>query len=231
MANILDYVFPKRCVLCKKQGSYLCENCLINLSFDAKPLCLICNKSSFNNLTHPVCKSRYAIDGCFSALVYNKTAQKLIYSFKYKQYLTDIKIVLVDLFYESIIQNENFNRLLADGEWLMVPIPLSNAKLRKRGYNQSEILAKGLGKKFNMPVISLLTRTRDTKTQVGLSNIKRAENIKGVFEIVNGKSSMVNSNILLIDDVVTTGSTLKEAASVLKRNGAKRVVGLTLARD
>lgn len=231
MANLLDFLFPKRCVNCKKQGSYLCDNCFIYLSFDVKSLCLICNKASYNGLTHPVCKSRSAIDGCFSALPYNKTAQKLIYNFKYKPYLTDLKTVLADLFYDSLIQNENFIKLMASGRWLMVPIPLSNSKLKKRGYNQSEILAKELSKKFNIPVQNALERTRNTKTQVGLSNLQRKENVKRVFEIINRKSSIVNQNIFLVDDIVTTGSTLKEAAKILKKAGAKRVIGLTLARD
>lgn len=236
--EFLDFLFPKRCVNCKKQGSYLCENCFIFLSFDVKNLCLVCDKASYNGLTHPVCKSRYAIDGCFSALTYNKLTQKLIYNFKYKPYLKDLTTVLTDFFYESIIQNENFVKLVAGGGWLVVPIPLSSPKFKKRGYNQSEILAKTLAKKFNLPagrqafqVQNILIRVRDTKTQVGLSNVKRAENVKGVFEIFNHQSSIVNQNAFLVDDVVTTGSTLKEAAKMLKRNGAKRVIGLTLARD
>lgn len=229
--GILDYVFPKKCLSCKKLGSYLCENCFSYLSFDAKSLCLVCNKPTFNGLTHPYCRKKYAIDGCFSVLPYNKTAQKLIYNFKYKPYLTDLKSVLIDLFYESLIQNEDFNRELKRGEWIFAPIPLYSAKFRKRGYNQAEILAKELAEKFNFNTKNILKRTRDTKTQVGLSNIERKLNIKGAFEIINHKSSIKNQNIFLVDDVVTTGSTLSEASNVLKRNGAKRVIGLTLARD
>lgn len=229
--NLVDFIFPKRCVSCKKIGSYLCENCFAFLSFDVKNLCLICDKPTFNNLTHPKCNRKLSIDGCFSALNYSKTTQKLIYNFKYKPYLKDLTTVLVDLFYESIIQNENFVKLMVDGKWIMVSIPLSGQKFKKRGYNQAEILAKELSKKFNLPFANILQRTRDTKTQVGMTNIQRKENIKGAFEMVNGKSSIVNKNVFLIDDVVTTGSTLKEAASILKRNGVKRAIGLTLARD
>ena len=97
--SLLDFVFPKRCVACKKQGSYLCDRCFTFLTLDAKNLCLVCNRPTYNNLTHPVCKKRYSINGCFSALSYNKTVQKLIFSFKYKPYLTDIKTTLVDLSY------------------------------------------------------------------------------------------------------------------------------------
>jgi ComF family protein len=240
-----DYIFPKKCVVCRKPGSYLCENCFSYLSFEPKSLCLPCNQPSFNNLTHPRCKRKYAIDGCFSALSYNKTVQKLIYNFKYKPYLTDLKTVLADLFHESIIQNEQFMKLIVDGSCLMVPIPLSSSRFRKRGYNQAEILAKELSKKFNFPVQNLLSRTKETKTQVGMTNLQRKLNVKDVFEIINPPSASSgngsrssgskrfrkNCSIFLVDDVVTTGSTLSEAAKILKKAGAKKVFGLTLARD
>jgi ComF family protein len=169
--------------------------------------------------------------------------QKLIYNFKYKPYLTDLKNVLADLFYESIIQNEQFQSQIKTEKWVFVPIPLSSVKLRKRGYNQAEILAKELSKKFNFPVQDLLERAKETKTQVGLSNLQRKLNVKDVFKIINhlpsvqaqalqaGKSIIKNQNIFLVDDVVTTGSTLLEVAKILKRAGAQLVFGLTLARD
>ena len=233
--GFFDLIFPKRCVICKKHGSYLCENCFIKLSFDAKSLCLVCNKPSFNNLTHPVCINKYSIDGCFSALSYNKTAQKLIHSFKYKPYLTDLKDVLGDLFYESIVQNENFIKLIENSEWLMVSVPLSGSKLRKRGYNQAEVLAKELSEKLNLPFKNILKRTINTDSQVGKSNLDRRFNVRSAFELnssfIINHLSLKNACIFLVDDVVTTGSTLKEAAKVFKKEGVKKVIGLTLARD
>lgn len=227
--GLIDLIFPKKCVVCKKSGSYLCENCFAFLSFDPKSLCLLCNNPTFNNLTHPKCKRKYAIDGCFSALSYNKTTQKLIYNFKYKPYLTDLKNVLADLFYESIIQNEQFQSQIKKREWVLVPIPLSTVKLRRRGYNQAEILAKELSIRFKFPVQNILERSKETKTQVGLSNLQRKLNIKEAFRLKSQNSKVVN--IFLVDDVVTTGSTLSEASKVLKKAGAQGVFGLTLARD
>jgi competence protein ComFC len=227
-----DLIFPKKCVVCKKHGSYLCEQCFAFLSFDAKSLCLACNNPAFNNLTHPRCKRKYTIDGCFSALAYNKTVQKLIFNFKYKPYLTDLKTVLSDLFYESIIQNEQFQQQIKKGEWILVPIPLSSPKLRRRGYNQAEILTKELAKKFNLSAQDLLTRVKETKTQVGLTNLQRKLNVKDAFLLKPHAVFVVkHKNVLLIDDVVTTGSTLLEAAKVLKKGHVDKVFGLTLARD
>jgi len=229
--GLLDFIFPKRCVGCKKRGAYLCDKCFSYLSFDVKSLCLVCNRPSVNGLTHPGCSGKYTVDGCFSALPYNKTAKKLIFSFKYKPYLTDLSKVLSDLFYEGLIQNEGFNRELQNSNsWFFVPIPLYSSKLKKRGYNQAEILAKELGKRFNLKTQNLLKRVKNTKTQVGLKVEERKTNIKGAFSIIHN-SKFIIQNVMLVDDVVTTGSTLLECANVLKRNGAKRVIGLTLARD
>ena len=113
---------------------------------------------------------------------------------------------------------------------MMIPIPLSKAKLRKRGYNQSKILANELAKKFNIPFADVLQRNRDTKTQAGLSRIEKRLNVRNVFEITNHKF-LIKQNVFLVDDVVITGATLSQAAKVLKENGAKRVIGLTLVRD
>ena len=228
--NLLDFIFPKRCVCCRKHGYYICEKCFAYLSFDTKPLCLFCDKPSFNSLTHPVCRKKFTIDGCFSAVSYNKTAKKLIYSFKYKPYLSDLKNLLLELFYESIIQKEMFMKLMGEGSWLIVPIPLSDSKLRKRGYNQAEILAFELSKRLNIPRKNLLKRVKDTKSQFKLTKKEREKNIKGAFSC-NQKSVIRNQNVFLIDDVVTSGATLMEASNILKRNGAKRVIGLTFARD
>jgi ComF family protein len=136
------------------------------------------------------------------------------------------------LFYESIIQNEQFQSQIKEGQgWVFVPVPLSDTKLRKRGYNQAEILAQELSRKFNFPVQNLLKRKKETKTQVGLTNLQRKLNIKEAFEIKIQNSKLKNQRFFLVDDVATTGSTLLEAAKVLKKTGAKKVFGLTLARD
>lgn len=236
MINVLDFLFPKRCVQCKKLGDYLCPDCFAFLSFDTKNICLVCRRGSGDSLTHPYCRGRYRIDGCFSAIPYNKTAKKLIYNFKYKPFLSSLNKFMGDLLYEALSQNESFNRVLKSSHnWLFVPIPLHSSKLRVRGYNQAEILAKELEKKFNIENFELLKRMRDTKSQYGLKLPERKKNIKGAFDI-NSKFKVQNSklkgmSIILVDDIVTTGSTLLEAANILKRNGVKKVYAITLARD
>ncbi len=144
--------------------------------------------------------------------------------------MSDLKNLLSELFYESIIQKELFMNLIKDGNWIIASIPLSDSKLRKRGYNQAEILAFELSKRLNIPRKNLLKRVKDTKSQFKLTKKEREKNIKGAFKLIHN-SEFIIQNVLLVDDVVTSGATLLEASNILKRNGAKRVIGLTFARD
>ncbi len=228
--NLLDFLFPKQCVQCRRFGSYLCANCFSYLSFHVSSLCLVCDRPSLDDKTHPSCRSLYAIDGACASIAYNGIAKKLIFQFKYKPYLSHLTEVLGDLFYEGIIQKPLFDTARLNTS-LLVPIPLYKTKLQKRGYNQAELLAKDFGKRVTLPVIDLLDRTKNTPTQVGLSKMERKENIKGAFAIKpKYKASIKQASILLVDDVLTTGSTMLEAANILKRAGAKRVWGITLAQ-
>lgn len=193
-------------------------------------ICVVCNRQAMGGLTHPVCKTRFTIDGVFPSLVYKGVVKKLIYTFKYPPYLTDMQSQLVDLFYEGIIQKEQFYRLLTT-ESVFIPIPLHKKKLRKRGYNQAELLAKGLSKKLDASVVNCLERVKETKTQVGLSKEMRAENIKNAFALKPAFLEQVSGlqQVFLVDDVATSGATLLEAAKVLKKAGVKAVWGVTLA--
>jgi competence protein ComFC len=224
-------IFPKKCVACKKIGSFLCDNCFSYLSFENRSICLVCQKPSFDGLTHPRCEKPFSIDGSFSVIPYNKTAQKLIYSFKYNPYLFTLNKILGDLFYEGLIQNEYFMQLIGKYKLVLIPIPLHSSRLRKRGYNQARILADQLGKRFNLEVADVLERARNTKAQFGLDKKQRKENIVGAFILKSSIKNLKSKNIFIVDDLVTTGSTLTEAAKVLKRAGAKKAFGLTLARD
>lgn len=229
--GLLDFFFPKYCVSCKKFGSYLCVNCFSYISFEDSYLCLVCNRASFDGLTHPGCKTRYTIDGAFSSISYKGVVKKLLYAFKYKPYLSDLNHILGDLFYEGIIQHEQFQKALELGP-VLVPIPLHSSRLKQRGYNHAELLAKGLSQRLNLPVQNILKRTRKTQSQYGLKKKERIKNLAGAFAVQSDKQKEIRDKyIFLVDDILTTGSTLLETAKVLKKSGAEKVFGITLARD
>lgn len=228
--SVFDFLFPKRCVQCKKLGSYLCPNCFSTITFTDMMVCTVCQCQAMGGLTHPVCRTRYSIDGVFPSLVYKGVVKKLVYVFKYPPYLTDLNSQLVDLFYEGIIQKETFFPILKEPA-IFTSIPLHQSKFRKRGYNQSTILAEGLAKRFGLPFFELLKREKNTKTQVGLSKENRKANIDHAFALRYDVSDLTKTyrHIFLVDDVVTSGATLREAAKVLKKAGFDNVWGLTLA--
>lgn len=230
--GLLDIFFPKHCIGCRRSGEYLCTNCFAKISFDAHSICTVCNRPSIDGKTHPICKTRYSLDGTFCAVSYKNIIRKLIYQLKYQPYLTDLLPLLGELSYESFIQNEVFIQLLKK-QPILVPVPLTSKKLRKRGYNQAELLAKELGKRFGLTVQLLLKRVKETKPQYGLKREERIDNMKEAFVLSN--QVLVTDDkvrtIILVDDVLTTGSTMSEAAQILKKSGAKEVWGLAFAKD
>jgi competence protein ComFC len=156
-------------------------------------------------------------------------AKKIVYKLKYKPYVSDLVPLLSDLLFEGIIQNPSFMSVLPSITAISA-IPLHSLKLRARGYNQAELLAKELGKKLHLPYQELLIRTKQTPSQVGLKKEDRKTNIIGAF-LSRSNQKDTGCNILLVDDVLTTGATVSEAAKVLKKSGVKSVYGVTLARD
>lgn len=208
----LDIFFPKSCLFCQKEGSYLCEDCL--------PL--------FNVLDfHQKFKGKY-IDGLYFAVGYeNRFFQKAIRLFKYPPLIKELAKDLANLIlYHFSLLEEKFDF----SGFLVIPVPLSKKKLRWRGFNQSEEIAKRVADFFHLSLISdCLIKTRETKDQVFLSEKERKENVKGVFA-VKEKEKIKEKNIILVDDVFTTGATMEECARLLKENGAKKVIGIVLAR-
>jgi ComF family protein len=123
---------------------------------------------------------------------------------------------------------------LLEGEVLVVPVPLHSRKLRQRGFNQSELIARaavklqGTGSRFQLSATAL-ERRRETKSQIGLSRHQRRENIRGAFVAAN-PDQLAGRNILVVDDVFTTGTTVSECARILRRAGASKVYVATVAR-
>lgn len=124
-------------------------------------------------------------------------------------------------------------RPASDGPSVLIPIPLAPKRLRERGYNQSEVLARGLARQWRIPVlVDVLVRTRETPSQTALTPDTRLANVAGAFAVANVQCSTINdhSTLIIVDDVFTTGATLAEAARALEQAGARRMRGVTFAR-
>ena len=96
--GFLDFIFPKTCIGCGKWGDYICTFCFPEISFDVERMCLICNRAAIDGITHPSCRGKYVIDGSIASIAYKRLAKRLIYAFKYKQYLSDLQQKLNDFF-------------------------------------------------------------------------------------------------------------------------------------
>ena len=113
---------------------------------------------------------------------------------------------------------------------LVSSIPLGIRRRRKRGYDQAQLLAKGLAQELNLPYREILVRRRETKAQSRLSREERLRNVQGCFSLLSPPVALQGKRILMVDDVLTTGATMTESSRVLLAGGAMKVFGLTLAR-
>lgn len=222
MNFVLDFIFPKKCVSCGKFGDYICAACFSKIEFIKHPVCPVCERQAIGGRTHPGCRKRFGLDGLVVACKYRGSVRKAIQKIKYR-FAADIHKILVSLIADSIWQ------FSLPKDIVLVPIPLYRLRKNWRGFNQAELLASDLARRFGENLLpDLLVRIVDTKTQVGLSKDERKENIKGAFCV---SKKLIGENIVLVDDVFTTGSTMMEAAKVLKRAGAGEVWAMAVALD
>jgi len=223
LKSIWDIIFPKRCINCKKEGSFLCEDCLSLIPINPFEYCL-CEKLEKRNKCEN-CKNRY-LDKILSATDFNnKIIREAIHKFKYS-FIEELSIPL-----SFIILNHLQNiDCQIDNSFVVIPVPMHDKKKRRRGFNQSEEIAKLISEATSLPFSTTLVKTKETKPQMELNKAERIENIKNCFAIKN-KKEIENKTIILLDDVYTTGTTMEQCAKVLKENGAKEVWGLTIARE
>lgn len=222
--SFLDLLFPKRCVGCRKQGSYFCIRCQGLAKLQFPQVCPVCERNSIGGITHKWCRKKgYVPEGLFSVWVYEGVLRKLIWKLKYK-FVSDMaleiaKAAMVQKWPEWLEQ-----------EFVVVPVPLHWVRQNWRGFNHAEEIARQIAGRSGSRMENLLTRSKYTASQVGKSEDERKKNIAGVFKLNDNVAMEQSSNILLFDDVWTSGATLLEATRVLKRAGFKKVWCLTLAR-
>ena len=224
---ILDILFPKNCLSCGKEGEFICENCKLELTELKQHNCIVCQKPAIFGLTHPGCMSPQTADGLISFYDYrDEKMAKIIIAGKY-YFLPEVyKNLATMLAFKIKTQHEH----LLKQSVLLCPIPLHKARLRWRGFNQAQVLCEHLAQELDLKIANALIREKNTRTQKDLKKEERLKNVSDAF-VLNKGSDIKNKYILLLDDVATTGATLQQAAKVLKRNGAKSVVCLTVARD
>jgi len=230
---LLDTLFPQFCLNCGKEGNLICQDCLSLIEISEYQFCPLC-KTPRRVFLEGTCQShrKMNLDGLFAATSYkNPVVKKLVKNFKYEPFLKNLKEPLVFLIIAHFLLSENKKIFQNPENSLLLPIPLSNFRERWRGFNQSAEIAKLLSDFLKIPLqINNLIKIKNTQPQVELGEKEREKNIKGAFKI-RIPEEIKEKIIFLVDDVFTTGTTLEEAARVLKNKGAKEVWGVVVARE
>ena len=210
--KILDWLFPERCLVCRKGEALICSSCLRSIPVAERPT---------EPWIHPVFDYR------------NETIKRAVWLFKYKgrrQLAGLVAPLLYELLLEEMADLKAFHNF---ADPVLIPIPMSPKKIRTRGYNQAEILARelaALGEDLNLELFSdVLLKIKETPSQAKTKNKKeRLENLKDSFSIKNPEK-IQGRNVILVDDIITTGATLNEARKVLKNAGARKIIAIAAA--
>ena len=222
--NLLNFVFPPVCANCKKPGKLLCADCSTEITWLDGPICAHCGRVVFKKIERcSACLQTplHPVDPVRAAVIFAEPIPTIIHQLKYNGYFGLAK-PLADLMVDAWPKWQ----MPVD---LVVGIPLHSHREKKRGYNQSDLLAHHFCNQVDLVEDkSALQRVRNTSPQVGLSANERTINVANAF--VANRSKVAGKHILLIDDVCTTGSTLKAAAEALMAMGARCVSGYCLAR-
>lgn len=210
MFNFFREIYPIKCGICGKIGDfYLCKKCYNWFKDELKIKTDVYDDKYFSIHIYIL-----YYDGVFRE-------KMLEYKFQGKAFLSE-------MFYEVLRNNKKIFRYLEKYD-IITEVPISKKRMKKRGYNQTELILSKINRLENIN-LSILTKVRDNNPQSELSEIQRKENIKDVY-IVKNKEKILNKNILVFDDIFTTGSTLNECSKCLKEAGAKSVDIFTLFKN
>jgi len=222
--QLLDIFFPKRCVCCRKFGAYLCFDCAKEIEYIKTDTCPECGKISHGAKYCRNCRARAKtkLSSLIIAANYHcPPVKEMIHNLKYCG-LTELSEHLGEILCQKLSSIDSKN-------YIIVPVPLYKKRQNSRGFNQSALIARYTAQKLGLEYADCLKRLRDTKPQVEL---KRGERQKNVLDSFKCASSIVERrNVLLIDDVATTGATLSECAKALKTAGAKKIIAAVVARN
>lgn len=232
--DILDFIYPENitCVLCdnpiRKDNTYsICKSCFDELNFILDG-CFTCGKNIINYSLEEndikncnFCKDKkFYFDRAISCIEYTDLSKKFIFKLKYnnKTYLSKI---IANIMKEKLeLENIKFDYILC--------VPLHKKRLKKRGFNQAEKISIYLSKYLEIPFLNLIKRTKKTTKLYKLNKTERENELKNVFEIDDKSNLLQNKDVLIVDDIFTTGSTVNEVSKILKKHNVNKIYVITL---
>ncbi len=224
---IFDFInytfFDKYCITCNKTGSYICSKCILNnYKVNFRNICHVCGRSSYKYCTHKECEDLSNIDNLYFFCEYNAAAKELIDYIKYKgnyAIIDDVALHMASYLKTTFPVYKDFTFTFVPSHW---------TKQNIRGFNQSKLLAQKIADNLGIDLVEYLKKTKPTSKQAGTNKSQRSKNLQGKFACTG---TLVSRNVMIIDDVHTTGATLNECAAILKKNGASLVYGYTFSKS
>lgn len=216
---LVDLFYPPKCAGCGERASdVLCEPCLGELPLIEGPVCGRCGgPTAFETYGCEYCKNRnFAFAGARSPVRYEEVGKRLVQALKYRGYVAVANRIMAPLM--AGIVEECFDAVAF--------VPLHRWRRARRGFNQAELVARGVSGELGVPVRGVLRVRRQTRDQVQLSEAERRENVAGAFEA----TETISGRVLLVDDVFTTGATLDACAQELREAGAREVIAISFCR-
>jgi competence protein ComFC len=232
LETLVELFYPSNCVGCgqpQEIGVLLCGQCKETSPRVRAPFCHRCSRP-FEGIIEgefscPNCEVRApAFDCVVSTYQAKGVLRELIHRFKYGREF-HLRRVLADFLVEAM-QDARLQEHPAD---YLVPVPLHPTRFRERGFNQTEALAETLSERTRVPILRCLVRRRYTNTQTRFDRLDRMQNLRNAFSLSKSRD-VLGKHLVLLDDVLTTGSTLHECALVLRTAGAESVRAVTVAR-
>jgi ComF family protein len=224
--TIIGWLAPPVCLGCGVEGSSFCFECSISNIIPFGERCFNCNAFSINSASCGKCKNNGPPRHVWVSTDYEGVAKNLVQIYKFGHQRVAAKSI-ANIMAETFLFYNSYENILST-DYLVVPVPTATSRVRQRGFDHSVLLAKTVSKKLKLPCSSALQRLGQSR-QVGKSRSDRFKQAEGNYIVI--KPEMVAArNILLIDDVVTTGATLCSVAKTLRKAGAKRVDALVFAK-
>lgn len=227
ISKLISFLAGEICLSCGESFAFICDKCIEKLPFNKDNYCQICASPLLNTPKNTVCgsclKDVPPFRKIYSPFIYDGVIKTAIQEAKFNNKIFYFK-KLFDLTKDDLKEKLS----IFEKYEIIIPIPVSKKRLYERGYNQSVVIAKLLSLELKIPVATdILVKTKDTLPQSKLGREERFTNIKNVFSL---KKEPFSDKVILVDDIVTTTATVREAVKILKRGGVNDVIVYSLAR-
>jgi competence protein ComFC len=221
LSALADLFYPQRCVGCERRASdLLCRACFEALPWIGRPVCARCGMpTAFESFVCDECKGvDFGFESARAPLRNTGVGKEIVHTLKYRGYTRVVDRLAAPLMLSVLDEQSRFDAV--------VPVPLHRSRLRRRGFNQAKLLARGVASEIKAPVSDTIQVVRKTRDQVELSAAERRANVSDAYRA----RGYLGGRVLLIDDVFTTGATMSSCAETLLRAGAREVHALSLCR-